>query len=287
MRHTSATPSTETPSLAAQIQAAVADGELTLPPLPQVASRLLELLKNEKAADPRSVSALIANDAAITASILRLANSASFGGLRRVDELDEAVSRLGMRQVSTLVTAITHKGHFASDDPAKMRVLHGLWDHSVATAMAARHLAGLGGDDRSEAFLAGLLHDVGKLLVLKALDQLEKKNGDRFTPVVGDELMSLLHSQLGHSVLVSWNLPEPISRVALRHHEPAAPDDVLVLRVQGANAISRKLGLHSHPDPDLDLLDEPAIEALHLGDLELATLMVDVEDEISQVRKML
>jgi HD-like signal output (HDOD) protein len=278
---------TDSPSLAHQIQAAVANGELTLPPLPEVASRLMQLLKNEKAADPRTVSELIANEPAITAAILRLANSAAFGGLRRVDALDQAIARLGMRQVGSLVTAITHKGHFAAGHPEKVRVLHALWDHSVASAMAARHLAGLGGDDRSEAFLAGLLHDVGKLLVLKAVDQLEKRGGDRFTPIVIDELMGMLHGQLGHGVLVAWNFPEPISRVALRHHEPPALDDLLLLRVQAANAIARKLGLHPHPDPDLDLLEEPAIEALRLDDLELASLMVEVEDEIAAVRSML
>jgi HD-like signal output (HDOD) protein len=275
-------------SLSTLVQDMVRSGEIALPPLPEIATRLMELLKNENAADPRTVSELLCNDPAIAASILRLANSASFGGLRHIEELDHAIARLGLRQVSALVTAVSHQGHFGHDDPDKSRLLHGLWDHSIVCAMASKHLAGLAGDDRGEAFLAGLLHDVGKLMVLKALDQIEAK--DRhvpFTPVVVRELMTLLHTQLGHDVLVSWKIPEPICRVALHHHDDRVePDDALVLRVMAANSIARKLGASENPDPGLDLFEDPAIEALHLGDLELATLMVDVEDEIAQVRSL-
>jgi HD-like signal output (HDOD) protein len=280
-------PARET-SLFTRIQDLLRAGEITLPPLPEIATRLTQLLRNEKAADPRTVSLLVRNDPAIAASILRLANSASFGGLRHIEELDQAIARLGLRQVSAIVTAISHKGHFSHDDPERRVLLHRLWDHSIVCAMASKHLATLAGDDRGESFLAGLLHDVGKLMVLKALDQLEEKDGhDAFTPDVVDELMTLLHAQLGHDVLVSWKIPESICRIALHHHdERVEPHDALLIRVQAANSIARKLGASESPDPDLDLFEDPAIEALHLGDLELATLMVDVEDEIAQVRSL-
>jgi hypothetical protein len=79
----------------------------------------------------------------------------------------------------------------------------------------------------------------------------------------------------------------PFCRVALHHHDEN-PDvrDLLLIRVQAANAIARKLGAHLHPEPDLDLLDVPAIERLNLTDLELATLIVDVEDEFERVRQL-
>lgn len=285
---TQRTPSAPNESaLATRIRELVQSGEVALPPLPEIATRLIDLLRNEKAADPHSVSALVRNDPAIAASILRLANSASFGGLRHIEELDMAVARLGLRQVSALVTAISHKGHFAHADPERRELLHRLWDHSIVCAMGAKHLAGLAGDDRGEAFLAGLLHDVGKLMVLEALDRIEASGRTSATPVVVRELMELLHTELGHEVLVSWKIPEPVCRAALHHHDSnTAPEDLLVLRVQAANSIARKLGSSDEPDPDLDLFEDPAVDGLHLTDLELATLMVDVEDEILQVRSL-
>lgn len=278
----------ESPSLAVRIQDAVARGDVALPPLPEVATRLMQLLQNEQTVDLATASALIANDPAIAASILRLANSASFGGLRAVEEIEQAVARLGLRQVSSLVAAIAHKGNFQGEPPVKQRLLHVLWDHAVAAGMIARRLAAQTGDDRAEAFLAGLLHDVGKLLVLESVEYLEQSSGEPVTKVVVDELMGMLHTRLGHDVLVSWKLPQSIARVALHHHdENPPPDDLLLLRVQAANAISRKLGKHTHPDPDLDLLENRAIECLQVSDLELASLMVDVEDEIAQLRSLL
>jgi HD-like signal output (HDOD) protein len=268
-------------------RASVFGETLVLPPLPEIASRLMQLLRDEDAADPRNVAELVGNEPAMTASILRMANPASFGGLRPVAELDEAIARLGMRQVGALVTTVAHKGHFESDDPEMKSLLHGLWDHAVASALAAKHLTALGEGDRTEAFIAGLLHDTGKLLALKGLDQLERQ-GNGFTPSVAEELMNLLHTELGHTVLRSWKIAEPICRVALHHHDSEpAPDDLLLLRVQAANTIARKLGAHPHPDPDLDLFEAPSIERLNIGDLELAALMVDVEDEIHEVRRLL
>lgn len=274
-------------SIAEQLQQLGESGEISLPPLPEIATRLADLLRDEDGAEPRKVADMIENDPAIAAAILRMANSASFAGMKPVSDLGSAVARLGMRQVSLLVTAVAHKGHFGTNDPHKVGMLHALWDHAVATAIATRHLAAAGGDDRSEAFLAGLLHDTGKLLVLRGIDHLEKKKAQSaLTMPVVEELMSMLHTRLGHGVLVSWNIPESACRVALRHHDPE-PQDLLVIRVQAANAIAKKLGAHPHPDPDLILVDVPAVERLNLADLELATLMVDVEDEFLQVRSLI
>jgi HD-like signal output (HDOD) protein len=275
-------------SLAEHILQAVERGELAMPPLPELATRLTELLGDDEGGEPRKVAELIQNEPAIAASILRMANSASFGGLQAVSDLSGAIARLGLKQVSILVTAVVHKGNFDSNDPDKQRFLHVLWDHAVATAIGARTIATLAGDDGSEPFLAGLLHDTGKLLVLRGHDYLQKKRLEPpITPAVLEDLMNVLHAQLGHHVLKAWNIPGPICRVAEHHHDDdCKTHDLLLLRVQAANAIARKLGAHLHPTPDLELLDVPAIEQLNLTDLELATLMVDVEDEFERVRKL-
>ena len=136
-------------------------------------ARLLQLLRDEDRADLNTAGALIENEPAMAASVLRMANSASFGGLRRLEDPGEAIGRLGLRQVSSLVTAVSHRGHFESGDPERKQSLRVLWDHAVATALASKSLAAREGADLAESFLAGLLHDIGKLLVLKGADQEE------------------------------------------------------------------------------------------------------------------
>jgi len=274
--------------LTEQIRKAVAAGKLSLPPLPRIVTQLKELLADEERVSSKQVATLIRNEPAIAASLLRMANSAAFGGLHPISDLTQAIARLGFKQVSSVVTALAHSSHFHSNDPAMKHWLEVLWGHAVATALGARAVANLTAGDPEEAFMAGLLHDTGKLLVLKAVDYIEK---DRklavVTPGVLDELMDILHAELGHRTLMDWHLPAPICDVALRHHDKNLDlNDSLIIRVQVADAIARKIGEHPKPKPDLDLLEVPAVEQLSLTDIELATLTVDLEDEIAEVKQL-
>jgi hypothetical protein len=89
----------------------------------------------------------------------------------------------------------------------------------------------------------------------------------------------------GQSVILPIR-PEPICRVALEHEQPADGRDELLLAVQVADLMAQKLGFHLDPRPELVLMNEPAVELTGLKDLELATLMVDVEDELAEIRKL-
>ncbi|NOT33305.1 MAG: HDOD domain-containing protein [Candidatus Eisenbacteria bacterium] len=277
----------DTLTLVERVRSLTTSGRFGLPPLPEIAQRLLELLQNENSADPRGVAELIQNDPALASSVLRLANSASFGGLRAVQDLSESVARLGLRQITSLVTVSVQRDQFVSSDPRRAELLHRLWDQSIATAVAARQLAVRAGEERTEAFLAGLLHDSGCLLVLKAVDELEREGEAPITTTTVDELFDALHTELGERVLREWRIPEPICVVARRHHDPTdAALDRLTLRVQAADAIARKIGLHLHPEPDLDLTLVPAVDHCGLDELELAELLVDIEDEVQQVKTL-
>jgi hypothetical protein len=115
----------------------------------------------------------------------------------------------------------------------------------------------------------------------------EAAQGHPLTPVLIGELMDLLRCELGHHVLQSWKTAEPVCRVALRHHDAApALDDPLLLQVQPTDAITRGPGTHLKPDPELNLLEVPAVEHLGLSELDLAALLVDAEDEFGQVRQL-
>jgi HD-like signal output (HDOD) protein len=269
----------ETTSLAERIRAAVTKGELNLPPLPEVVTRLQELLRDEDRADARRASDLIRRDPAIAASVLRMANSAFFGGLRSVSDLNEAIMRLGLRQLGSVVTATAHKGNFVSNDPERMNRLH---------ALAATKLAASGGGDRAEAYLAGLLHDTGKLVVLKGLDDMERRDAKmRVSAAVAEELMEALHPQLGFTVLENWKIPAPVCHVARHHHDPEpAAEDRLLLQVQAANAFAHKIAPRHDADRDVSLLTLPAVERANLSEFQVATMLVDLEDELAEARSL-
>ena len=159
----------------------------------------------------------------------------------------------------------------------------------MVSALAARRLTTLTGGDPEESYLAGLLHDIGKLLALRALDHIAARQPDvDVTPTILQEVLEADHAEFGHRVLREWRFPELIC-VAVQMHEDKSGQvkDSLILRVQAADAIACKMGAHPEPDPDLVLEEVLAIERLGLTDLELAAMMVDLEDEIAALRRML
>ena len=233
-------------SVADTLRSLVQKGDVHLPAVPDVTLKLQELLGEEDRADSHKVAAIIATEPAIAASTLRLANSVAFGGLREVVQLDEAVSRVGMRQVASLATTIATRGAFKSKNPARALRLTELWTRSLIAAVTTRRLA-LGQTDPEEAYLAGLMHDVGKPLTLKLLDTCEKHFVEPLTTNVIDELLEAMHVELGHKLLQAWRIPESICEVTLRHHD-AKPtsNEILLARVQAGDAVAMKGNV---PDP--------------------------------------
>lgn len=273
-------------SLASRLTELVRSGEVQLPALPEVAVKAREMLSSD-ALNMRELGEVLTGDPAIAAALLRLANSAHFGGLGRVNTVATAVQRIGLTEVGAIVTGLSLKALFDHPSPEKRELLQVLWDHSVTTAFAARRIASEIGVDGEQAFLGGLLHDCGKVIVLAALDRLESEKMEvRPTREVVVELMDELHMELGHHLLETWNIEVEIADVARRHesHDEEAGD--LLLAVQAANLITRKLGFHLHPDPELLLTEHVVMEDLGLDDLTLATLMIDMEDHLEEMKRL-
>ncbi len=274
-------------SLAARVTALVGNDQVQLPPLPEVAMRVQEVLGSDQI-NMRELGSLLTRDPAIVAALLRLANSVAFGGLGRIEKLPAAVQRIGLKQVGAIVTALGLKGHFEHPSPEKRALLEALWDHSVASAFAARAIARRVGENQERAFLAGLLHDCGKVLVLKAVDKIEEEGlGFAASRELLVELMTQLHPSLGHRVLVEWNLSEELAVIARDHHEVDEGADTMMLCVQAANLITRKLGFHLEPDETIALVGHPVMDSLGMDDLTIATMMIDMEDHLAEMKAML
>lgn len=273
-------------SLAERIHELVESDEVQLPPLPEVAIRVQEILSSDYA-DTRELDRLLSEDPAIAAALLRLANSAAFGGLNQVESLATAIQRIGLRQVGAIVTGLSVKNHFRQGEGLMRELMEVIWDHSVTSAFAARAIAREIGYEPEKAFLAGLLHDCGMVLVLAAVAKLEElgetySNSRDFLL----ELMDQLHVKLGHRVLTDWNLPPEIADVALHHEEDPSAGNDLLLMVQASDLITKKLGFHLHPDEETVIVDHPVMENLGMDDLGVATLMVDMEDHLLEMKKL-
>ena len=263
-------------------------GQLELPVMPDLVLRLQREI-SEGRSSATTIAGWIRADPAVAAALLRTANSSLYGARRPISDLTPAVARLGLRTVHSLVISIALKGQFQTKNPTCVRVLRRLWDHAMADAAASRALAGRQDHDAEEAFVAGLLHGIGRLVVLRAIDCLAQIDADVPTEIDAmAQLIEQIQAPLGVQVLTRWKLAPEIIETARRVELAPAEDDLPLVRiVRAADCFARKLGFHPRPDRALDLNAEPAIIGLGLSEIEVASLAVDLEDVIQALQSML
>ena len=275
---------TATVSIVSRVQELIASGEFQLPPVPELALRLRTALEDDST-DRRQIVELISAEPAVAATLLRTANCEALG-FRATSDLSQAISRLGLKQVQAIVTAVLVQGQFEADTDSTRNTTKTLWDHAIASATVAKHLAKRESYSPDDAFLSGLLHGIGRLLVLRALDRLGQVDTElALTPAAVDELVEALQYELGFSTLWSWNFTEDICEAARAlNPEEANPTGTISRIVRAADLIAQKLGMHPRPDPDVELLDDATIQSFDIGEEDMAALLVDLEREIDEVK---
>lgn len=235
--------------------------------------------------DLREVETLINQDPVLAAAVMRGANSAFYRGIHKVTTVGDAVARIGARQVANLVLLETQRKNFTSGTPELREMFRALWRHSVACAAGSEWLARRlrFHEIADHAFVAGLLHDLGKLLLLRVIDELQSEDPDagRITERLTRELLESFHADRGAMLMQAWELPEIYCHVAREHHaERFDPDDVLLVLVRLVNRACHRLGIGTLHTPDLDLVATPEARALDASDLLLAELEVLLEDAL-------
>lgn len=269
-------------SLVGMIDHYVASNKVKLPVFNATALRIQkEVAKDEP--DSRLIEKLIVSDQSLTGEVLSVSNSSFYKGLTQVATVRDAIIRMGNIEVSNIVSLVALQQNFQSKNPILHRIMGKLWRHSVGCAIGANWLARETGfqDLAHETFIAGLLHDVGKLYVLKVVDEMKASREIQDLPsdTVIDELMRQLHTEQGYTLMLQWNLPESYCRVARDHHlEELDANNFVLLLVRLANHVCHKMGIGLIEDSSIVLLDTPEAAQLQLSEMDLARLEVRLED---------
>jgi putative nucleotidyltransferase with HDIG domain len=276
-------------SLAARLEREIREGRVELPVLPRAAVEVQELIARD--ADLPSIVRAIEREPTVAAALVKYANAAVYAGLRDVTDLQQAVARLGLNQVRETVVSLSAKAAFKADSPAQAKCYATIWKHSLTTAVAARRLAEFVSAPKETAFLAGLLHDIGRICVLRGITTLRKRDPKGF--VLPDNTISeftdALHCPMGEVLCEAWNIPAELSDAIKRHHDQnlTEPKDLLPAVVQVADLMAAKIGASLHPEPNLKLVERPAFTALQLDDVKIAMLLVELEDECESMSKLM
>ena len=204
-----------------------------IPPLPALASKIIDSCINERI-NYRQMAELIRRDLALTSKLLSLINSSFYALDKHIDDLTHAISLLGKKTILNLVLSISIFNIFTPEGKKRERQLAAFWKHCLACAITAETLARtIGYPQTEEAFIGGLLHDIGKLiafirfpeefsLFLNQLQmQAESGENSKTTPLELEEnILGLCHHQLGKWTAERWDFPEKIINAVWLHHQP-------------------------------------------------------------------
>jgi putative nucleotidyltransferase with HDIG domain len=251
-----------------------------LPSLPDTTIKVLKLTEDPEAST-RDIGNAIAADIAFTSRVLTIANSAYYGMPRSISTVQEAVLILGMQALRNLALAAATYDTLKKEMPGYCLGAGELWKHSVACAIAAQIIAKRTRAVRvEEAFVAGLLHDVGKVILnvyvgpqFEAIRALAELDG---TPFFEGEkaVLGFDHAEVGSKIAEKWNLPGPLCSAIAGHHVLRNGDQTpeLTAVVHVANLICRVdvLGLKGSGVPSP--MDPAALDLLKLTERD--------EDEI-------
>jgi len=254
-----------------------------LPTIPDLAAQLLR-----KTADPQAraedVRRIISQDPALAARVLKLANSSFYARSKEIKTLTHAIVIVGFNSVKSMVMASVTRGlHRSFGATGRL-----LWRHSWGAAVAAKVIGQhVGYDELEEAFLAGLLHDIGKVVLLaKAPSTMERivevakdHTGGDFC-ILEKRCFGFDHTRVGHLVVRNWRFSQDFEEAIGMHHDPGKAKVVpeLVHLTRLASMFCHKLGMGVVHRPELDLATDLSSVFFQLSKEDVEALAEEIQD---------
>jgi HD-like signal output (HDOD) protein/FixJ family two-component response regulator len=265
-------------------------GEIELPPLPRIQEKFYELMK--AGANMQQIGELLKQDPAISSKLIRISNSSFYRGIAENTTVEQAVNRLGLITAKQTVDALSGRTLYEHADPEYKEVVEKLWEHSLSCAHACQIIVDLKGIKINEdAFSMGLLHDIGKLMLLRVIGEL-KKNCSEDTSADAQELMATVdahHGKAGAVLLKKWLFPGVFIQVAELHDEVQkilTPSRELLV-VHLANVTVKSMGYGSPNPAGTDPESLGAVASLGFDASIIAVIKEQVKTRMEELREYL
>jgi HD-like signal output (HDOD) protein len=234
-----------------------------LPPMPSLVFQINELL-----ADPDfsmdKLEELIGQDQSLVAKLIKVSNSVLYGGVGDVGSLRQALARLGARTVKSLVLATSTRTFFSKKQSGTGILSQLLWQHSVECGLAARCVARkVGYSESDDAFVGGVLHDIGKLVMLLKLpddyrDIQKMKKYEGISDMAAEsKALDCDHTMIGDKLMKKWKMPTSLRACVKMHHRSGevGDDDLLVPIVSYGNYLAHTCGAQAESNQKENLVD--------------------------------
>ncbi len=271
-----------------------------IPTLPSVVIRILEIVL-DASSSARDAGEVVEVDQALTAKVLRIVNSPAYGFRRKITSVQHAISLLGFSSLKSIVLSVSVFDNLLDQHKAAAldKVLY--WQHCLATAAAARAIArGTGYEEPDDAYLAGLLHDVGKVVIdrnapeeyLKVAQRLKEEPVEAV--VAEHQMLQTDHAVVGALLLERWHLPTQVVQAVRMHHslggglrENALPvAEKLAAIVAAADFVVWTQGMGSVESLRPPLLEGRIRDLLSFDKLNLEEVTGEIERELTRTAEV-
>ncbi|MBN1107066.1 MAG: HDOD domain-containing protein [Deltaproteobacteria bacterium] len=263
-------------------------GEIDLPTHPKMSHKFRELI--EKGAGLQEIANLLKQDAALSSKLISISNSPYYRGFTMHKTLEQAIGRLGLNTTKRYADVILHRALFATKNRSILGILEMLWEHSLACAYASQGISeSLNLVLSEDPFTLGLLHDIGKLVLLQTIGELQrqKKLGENVDRGEILSTLTLYHGKFGASLLKLWKFSIEYILVASHHDslEKADPITKALLIVHAANLLARSMGYDLGEDQETDVFGADSVRLLGLEPDAIPEIVDRVKREMEQVRE--
>ena len=231
--------------------------------------------------------ALVNEDQSLAGHILKMSNSVAYMGLVPIDTIKSAVIRLGSRQVCNIAMTVSQSGLHASQNQVVHGLMQSLWEHSYSCALGCKWVAEKTGNSQhaDHAYMAGLLHDIGKLFLLKGMERLNIMGVTQadLEKKLLLEVFDAHHIEQGRRLMRQWNMPDIYSHVVADHHnESFTPGDTVMTIVRFVNTACKVKGLGMEVAIDIPLQELPEALALSLDEEKVNGLLQVLDESKNQ-----
>jgi putative nucleotidyltransferase with HDIG domain len=275
-------------SVSLKVMELIGQGKVSIPAMPQVVFEVEKIIKKEDV-NLHDLAEIVAMDAGIASKLIGVSNSVAYRGLKECANVEEAVGRIGMKETKQLVNLIANRNMFALKDRRFEVTIQDLYVHSVAVGATGQLLAKhLNIPEPDKIYLMGLLHDIGKLLVLQVLSELTKDM------LVIDQtffegIMNELHNKVGAMLLARWSFSPLFSSVAMNHQDITAvenPEKELLI-VHFANIFVRELAFSLKKEIEKNILMSESAVLLGLNAEMLEKVAAEVKVHVEKITSIM
>ena len=254
---------------------------LKLPVLPDIPSRVLAMTTNPEM-QISELSNLIHQDQALAGHVLRISNSAAYAGTRQIASLTQAVARLGARLVGDIAFSISLQSEVFRVKGFE-KVVERLWKQALAAGLFGKEIARIRRKNVEGQYLCGLLHGVGKPVILQAAIDLQSTLNIELEPQVADVLMDDFHASVGSILTFSWGLPDQVSKACLYYqiYDEATSYHSEVIATYLSHVLARMLDPEQPLSRD-EIADDPAFQALNLYPEDVERLL-DSQEHVEEL----